>query len=519
MRRRRKPLEVSTFPFLAVLLCAMGSLILVLLVMDRKAKMGARNKAIAAMAHAADEAEHLAAARRAELERHLQEKRAEKQAEWEKKRDALHTKLLTEQQALQLQMQQLRDKMTLAAARLRMEQEQSGELKKKVASENAEVQGATQALVSTKQVVADTQTHTEQEKAALARMTNDLVVLERALQDLKETRERERQTYSVVPYNGKRGESRRPLYIECAGNTAIFHPDKKAVLVQTHPEEIRAEVAQRVARQREQLAAAKMPVDQTPYLMLLVRPDGIYSYYAFEAALAGLDVQFGYELIDADWLLDFPEENKPGTQAWQALAKAPQLPPLDPPLPSNAKVHGVQFHQTGPLMQAGASGSGGDAVSGSGAPTGGRGGSGAPGDGRGGPEIGSDTPWSPGGLGRPVAMGDGSGNNRGTGNGFGPGGTGPPKLPWETVGSGAPLPGQAPLRGYRGGNSDGRPPSLGSEETGSQVASSGTNSSSGGGNSNGNDAVLPGSPTGTQTLAQGGNGPPGSSGWRSQSRE
>lgn len=36
--RKRKKLEVSTFPFLAVLLCTMGSLILLLLVMDKKAK-------------------------------------------------------------------------------------------------------------------------------------------------------------------------------------------------------------------------------------------------------------------------------------------------------------------------------------------------------------------------------------------------------------------------------------------------------------------------------------------------
>ena len=40
MRRRRHKLEVSTFPFLAVLLCAMGSLILLLLVIDRRALPG-----------------------------------------------------------------------------------------------------------------------------------------------------------------------------------------------------------------------------------------------------------------------------------------------------------------------------------------------------------------------------------------------------------------------------------------------------------------------------------------------
>ena len=47
MRTRRQKLEVSTFPFLAVLLCAMGSLMLVLLVVDRKAKQAALAKALA----------------------------------------------------------------------------------------------------------------------------------------------------------------------------------------------------------------------------------------------------------------------------------------------------------------------------------------------------------------------------------------------------------------------------------------------------------------------------------------
>ena len=50
MRRRRAKLEVSTFPFLAVLLCAMGSLILLLLVIDRRGKAVARFKALQAAA-------------------------------------------------------------------------------------------------------------------------------------------------------------------------------------------------------------------------------------------------------------------------------------------------------------------------------------------------------------------------------------------------------------------------------------------------------------------------------------
>ena len=43
MRRPRYKLQVSTFPFLAVLLCAMGSLLLLLFIMDRRAKIAAQH--------------------------------------------------------------------------------------------------------------------------------------------------------------------------------------------------------------------------------------------------------------------------------------------------------------------------------------------------------------------------------------------------------------------------------------------------------------------------------------------
>src|SRR5215475_10489355 len=57
MRRRRQGLQVNTFPFLAVLLCAMGSLILLLLVIDRRAKAVARAKAQQALEQVREEQE------------------------------------------------------------------------------------------------------------------------------------------------------------------------------------------------------------------------------------------------------------------------------------------------------------------------------------------------------------------------------------------------------------------------------------------------------------------------------
>jgi choline-glycine betaine transporter len=46
MRRAKAKLTVSTFPFLAVLLCAMGSLIMLLMVFDQRAKRAARQRNI-----------------------------------------------------------------------------------------------------------------------------------------------------------------------------------------------------------------------------------------------------------------------------------------------------------------------------------------------------------------------------------------------------------------------------------------------------------------------------------------
>ena len=55
MRSRRHKLQVSTFPFLAVLLCAMGALLLVLLVMDRRAHAAALARAEQALRRTIDE--------------------------------------------------------------------------------------------------------------------------------------------------------------------------------------------------------------------------------------------------------------------------------------------------------------------------------------------------------------------------------------------------------------------------------------------------------------------------------
>jgi hypothetical protein len=308
MRRRRQTLQVSTFPFLAVLLCAMGALILVLLVMDRKAKMGARARAEQEAAHQAEEA---AAARR---------------AAWEQKRTALHATLTAQEQDLQGRLAKLREDITTAALRLRAEQEKETSLRQKIELERGRVAGVEQTLAAQRAATTQADTESVAAQGTLAKMTADLLQLEQALKDLKAAREREKQTYSVVPYHGKRGENRRPLYVECAASGLVFHPEHLSMSATEDPAKVRAEVERRIAQQKERLKGAQ-PADQPPYLMLLVRPDGIASYYQLQTALKGVTIDFGYEFIDPQWVLDFPEnEDQQLAQPWMTAAKPATRP-------------------------------------------------------------------------------------------------------------------------------------------------------------------------------------------------
>src|SRR5262249_35035423 len=132
--------------------------------------------------------------------------------------------------------------------------------------------------------------------------------LEQTLAAVKAARRQAQQKYSVVPYRGARGDNRQPIYIECAATGVIFHPDRFTVPgSEVSRLTVRSEVEHRTAAGTD----ADKGKEERAYLLLLVRPDGILNYYCTAEALKGLPVAFGYELIDADWVLDFPQGDGP----------------------------------------------------------------------------------------------------------------------------------------------------------------------------------------------------------------
>lgn len=307
MRRPRHKLQVSTFPFLAVLLCAMGSLILFLLVIDRRAKLVARNKALQAQQESAE--------RRAA--------RTAQQAEQQRTQDAIRYDLLTRRTQLEGETAVIRRQLDTAASQLDARRASHDDLRRRLTQEQANVVAAEESLKQKRAAEAETTRKEEEQdrrtRTERARLTHEVQQMEASLRQLQARKNWARNVYSLVPYGGKRGAARRPIYVECTRDGLVVHPGR-AVL--SGPAStvlgLRAEIESRSGqRLRRAIPGSNTTGDPTsdPYILFLVRPEGIHSYQDAQTALHGLQVDFGYELIDSEWVLDFPAEGRPQTVA------------------------------------------------------------------------------------------------------------------------------------------------------------------------------------------------------------
>jgi hypothetical protein len=281
----------------------MGSLILLLLVIDRRAKVVMRAKAMETI-------------RRMEMED--EKETADRAAEWERRRRSLHDHLQKQKEDLEAQAASLDQQITAISRDLKAEEDHGFELDHRIQDQLSLLERHDLAVASRLQETVLKKEQSESTQAELARMTNDLVKLEQTLADLRDFRKKQQQTYSLVPYRGRRGDNRRPIYLECAAGEMILHPDRLVVPVTDAADSaILTEVEKRIGRLES--IQANTSKKETPYLLLLVRPDGVVTYYRTLTALKNLTVDFGYEFVQADWILSFPEDEKDGgVQPWMA---------------------------------------------------------------------------------------------------------------------------------------------------------------------------------------------------------
>lgn len=264
---------VSLFPFLAVLLCTMGALVLLLMLIASQSKAQA------------EAARALAAKPKVDLEA---VRRREEDLQW--KID---------------QLAKSRDKTIADVAEHRAQlahlEEHAARLKKQL----ADLEAAEALLKSQKST----------DESGRAAVAADLAELRRKIEEAEKKLAAEKvagrkpQAFAVVPYDGDKGTRRRPIYIECRGDAIILQPegivfhevDFSGSLGPSNP------LATCVRLVSEYLTRGESYREgEQPYPLLLVRPSGIGSYYAARAGMSSWEGEFGYELIDENWPLEFP---------------------------------------------------------------------------------------------------------------------------------------------------------------------------------------------------------------------
>lgn len=117
--------------------------------------------------------------------------------------------------------------------------------------------------------------------------------------------------YAIIPYEGPNGTQRRPMYIECCDDGIILQPEGVVLTADDFMGPLGPgnplAASMRAAReymQRNRPADGSAPGE--PYPLLLIRPDGIEAYYVAREALTSWGSEFGYEFVDQEWKLEYP---------------------------------------------------------------------------------------------------------------------------------------------------------------------------------------------------------------------
>lgn len=267
-KRRSDSMAPALFPFLAVLLCTIGALIMVLAITVTSSHASAKKEAELAMLEAKDQSNLIKA-----QSNELVFRREEMKRDIERRRQALQeiedhiARLKDELTSLENGLAKLNDENVSAEISMEKKIKRAEELKKEIQEKKQEIET-----------------------------------------EIAKKKDR-RPAFAIMPYTGRSGTTRRPVYIECVKDKVIIQPEGIVIenkdLVPPGPGNPLA-TALRVLRNAYTERDAQYGFTQPPYPLLIIRPDGIESYARARTAMSSWDDQFGYELVEADMDLAFP---------------------------------------------------------------------------------------------------------------------------------------------------------------------------------------------------------------------
>ena len=148
---------------------------------------------------------------------------------------------------------------------------------------------------------------------------------EEYLEELENRRATTPSKYALIPYDGRQGTTRRPIFVECTKKGIRFLPEN-VFLGPSQLEGFTDGYNPLLAGVRAlndhwtRLAHAPNALSaEEPYVMLIVRPEGSVTYYLARKFLTEWQEPYGYELIEEDFAWELPPADP---QARQVLRQA-----------------------------------------------------------------------------------------------------------------------------------------------------------------------------------------------------
>ena len=263
--------RITLFPFLAVLICTMGALLVLLVVISKRAQ------ATAEVAHQGitEDAKAVAEEQRITL--------TEDSQKLHQLRNEITDHLAERRRALA----HIEDHMRRLGEKIRQLQVISVDIDKDPESRQENLAAL---------------------KAELANLAAAKKEVQQLLDELRAAAP-QKPSYRIVPYHGSNGTIRKPIYLECREDGVHFQPEgihitQKDFARPLGPENpLAAGIRAQSGYLREHRSSSENRID--PYPLLIVRPSGIPAYYAARIAIRSWEAEFGYELVDEDISLDF----------------------------------------------------------------------------------------------------------------------------------------------------------------------------------------------------------------------
>ena len=271
--RRGNDYAPSTFPFLAVLLCVIGALVLLLVINVSNSRASARNQVQSELTEAIEEA---------------------------KERSDY---LVSISEELQARRQQVGKQIELRRSELARAEDHIERLEKDLLEAQARLEKLEDMQESSELKAND--------PARIQELKDQIEAQKLRLAEAIAERKDQTPAFSIIPYEGANRTTRRPVYLECTAQGVVIQPEGVLVSIEDlgppHGPGNPLDAALRVLRNAYQSRDAIYGITIPPYPLLLVRPEGIASYALARSAMSGWDDQFGYELIDAQMELAFPD--------------------------------------------------------------------------------------------------------------------------------------------------------------------------------------------------------------------